>query len=77
MVSKERANEGNSLTLFVATVLGVNPEPSANTTSFRTGWHPRRDRKVRIPIPNTRVVHTEDGEVFRFDFGDVRLVCDR
>jgi len=55
----------------------MNPEPSTNTTSFRTGRHPRRDLEIGVLVPNACVVHTEDGEIFRFDLVDVGFVCDR
>jgi hypothetical protein len=77
IVSREQEKDRNSHTLFTTTLLGVDPEPSANTTSFRTGWHPRRDREICGLIPNARLVHTEDGKVLRLDFGDVRFVGDR
>ena len=63
-------------TLFATALLGVNPEPSTNTTPRRTGRHPCRDLEIGVLIPNACVVHAEDGEIFWLDLGDVGFVGD-
>ena len=55
----------------------MNPEPSADTASFRTRRHSRGDLEIGLLVPNAGVVDAEDGEVFRLDFGDIGFVCDR
>ena len=77
MSARSEQKIGSPHTLFTTALLGVNPEPSADTTSFRTWRHPRRDLEVGVFIPDACMVYTEDGEIFRLDLVDVRFVCDR
>jgi hypothetical protein len=63
-------------TLFTTALLRVNPEPSTNTTSFGAGRHSSGDLKICLLVPDACMIHAEDGEIFRLNLVDVRLICD-
>ena len=52
----------------------VNPEESTNTTTLGTRRHTSRHLEFCEPRPHTRLINTEDSEIFRLDIRRVVLI---
>lgn len=66
---------GDQLTLRRTAVHGMDPMPSADTSTVGTRWHVLGDREGGIDIPDTLVVDAENGQILRLNAVYVRGVC--
>ena len=52
----------------------MNPVKRTNTSTFRAGWHLRRDGEVSESVPDASSVAAEHGQVFRLNLANIALI---
>lgn len=52
----------------------MDPKPCTCASTLRAWRHSSRNLEIRKPSPDASLINTENGEIFRFYFANVRLV---
>ena len=60
--------------LFTPRIIRMNPFPQTMTSSLGTGGQITGNLEIDMFEPYTRMVHTDDGEIFRLDLCRITLV---